>query len=190
MKEEMIIRPAVKEDAVAAARLLYDALHDVAHQLTGAESEQEAVAVLEWFFRQEEGRLSYRQALVGEVEGTVAGIIVLYGGDEAEALDRPMIERLRALKNDPSITLDKETDEDEFYIDTLSVSPQYGRRGVGSALMKAARERARERGYGKISLAVVTTNHGAHALYLRSGYVKDKEIMINGNVYYHMVKQL
>ena len=186
----MLIRPAVKEDAVPAARLLYDALHDVAHQLTGQESEQEAIAVLEWFIQQEEGRLGYRQALISEVEGKVAGIIVTYAGDEAVQLDRLIVERLRKLKNDPSISLDKEADEDEYYIDTLSVSPQYKGKGIGTALIKAAENRARERGYDKIALAVATYNTRAHGLYLRSGYETDKEIIINKHVYYHMVKRL
>ncbi|MGM1048326.1 Acetyltransferase (GNAT) family protein [Paenibacillus uliginis N3/975] len=186
----MNIRPAVKEDAVAAARLLYDALHDVAHQLTGQESEEDAVTILEQFLKDEEGRLSYHQSLVSEVEGKTAGIIVTYAGDEAERLDRPIVERLRKLKNDPSISLDKEADEDEFYIDTLSVSPQFKGQGIGSALMHAAEERAKERGYNKIALAVVTDNKRAYSLYLRSGYEVDKEIIINHHVYYHMVKHL
>ncbi|MFC7681290.1 GNAT family N-acetyltransferase [Paenibacillus sp. GCM10028914] len=186
----MKIRQAVKEDAREAARLLYDALHDIAHQLTGQESEEDAITVLEQYFQQEEGRLSYRQALTSEVEGNLAGLIVTYGGDEAKELDRPIIERLRNLKNDPSITLDKEADEDEFYIDTLSVSPSYNGQGIGSALIRAAEQRAKERGYDKIALAVVTDNKRAYSLYLRTGYEVDKDIIINRHVYFHMIKHL
>lgn len=186
----MKIRQAVKEDAREAARLLYDALHDIAHQLTGQESEEDAITVLEQYFQQEEGRLSYRQALISEVEGNLAGLIVTYGGDEAKELDRPIIERLRNLKNDPSITLDKEADEDEFYIDTLSVSPSYNGQGIGSALIRAAEQRAKERGYDKIALAVVTDNKRAYSLYLRTGYEVDKDIIINRHVYFHMIKHL
>lgn len=186
----MNIRPAVKEDAHAAARLLYDALHDIAHQLTGQESIDDAITVLEQYFGQEEGRLSYHQALVSEVEGKAAGLIITYGGDEAKELDRPIVQRLRELKNDPTITLDKEADEDEFYIDTLSVSSLYKGQGIGSALIQAAEKRAKERGYNKIALAVVTDNKRAYALYLRTGYEVDKEIIINKHVYFHMVKHL
>lgn len=186
----MTIRPAVKEDAQAAARLLYDALHDVAHQLTGQETKEDAVSLLEQFFEQEDGRLSYHQALISEVYGKAAGLIITYAGDEAKELDRPMVERLRKLKNDPSISLDKEADEDEFYIDTLSVSSLYKGQGIGSALIQAAEDRAKERGYNKIALAVVTDNKRAYSLYLRTGYEVDKEIIINKQVYFHMVKHL
>jgi ribosomal protein S18 acetylase RimI-like enzyme len=173
----MTIRSARPQDAAAAIRLLYDALHDVAHQLTGEDSEEKVLEVLEQYFRADEGRLSYRQAAVKEIDG-----------DQAAELDRPMLDRLRKLKNDPSIALDKEADEDEYYIDTLSVSPQFGGKGIGSALIHHAENRAKELTYRKIALAVVTDNHRAHSLYERRGYKTDKEIMINGHVYYHMVK--
>ena len=186
----MNIRPAVKQDAVPAARLLYDALHDIAHQLTGEESEGDVLRVLEQFFREEEGRLSYRQAGVCEVEGRTAGVVVAYAGNEAKRLDKPIIERLRIMKSDPALTLDPEADEDEFYIDTLSVSPDFSGRGIGSALIRAAEVKAQQCGFQKIALAVLTSNTRAHALYLKSGYKADKEIIINKQVYYHMVKFL
>ncbi|GIO66102.1 GNAT family N-acetyltransferase [Paenibacillus sp. JTLBN-2024] len=186
----MTIRLAVREDAKEAARLLYDALHDVAHQLTGEEKEEDAVAVLEQYFASDEGRLSHKQAIVKEAEGKVAGVVVAYGGDEIKELDRPILERLRKLKNDPTLKLDKESDEDEYYIDTLSVSPQFGGQGIGTKLIQAAEEKARERGYDKIAMAVVTDNTRAYSLYLHLGYEVDKEITINGHIYYHMVKSL
>ncbi|MGN7356303.1 GNAT family N-acetyltransferase [Paenibacillus sp. SAF-054] len=186
----MIIRPALRKDAQQAARLLYDALHDVAHQLTGEESEADAVRVLEQYFDSEQGRLSYHQAIVMEVEGEVAGVIVVYGGDEIGALDRPILERLRSMKNDPGLTLDKESDEDEFYIDTLSVSPKFSGQGIGTKLIQAAEKRAKDRGYPKSAMAVVTDNTRAYSLYQHLGYEVDKEIMINGHVYYHMIKHV
>lgn len=184
----MTIRSGRPQDAGAAARLLYDALHDVAHRLTGEDSEEKALEVLEQYFRADEGRLSYRQSAVKEIDGEVAGIIVAYGGDQAAELDRPILDRLRKLKNDPTVTLDQEADEDEYYIDTLSVSPQFGGKGLGSALILHAENRAKELKYHKIALAVVTDNHRAHSLYDRKGYKTDKDIMINGHVYHHMVK--
>lgn len=186
----MTIRSARPEDASAASRLLYDALHDVAHRLTGEESEKGAIRVLEQFFRGEEGRLGYKQAVVKELAGTVAGIAVAYGGDRASELDRPIIERLRQLKQDETLMLDQEADEDEYYIDTLSVAPAFGGKGIGSALIGHSEERARELGYRKIALAVVTGNDRAYALYERRGYSTDKQITINGHAYRHMVKFL
>ncbi|GIO29693.1 MULTISPECIES: GNAT family N-acetyltransferase [Paenibacillus] len=186
----MTIRQAVPEDARQAARLLYDALHDVAHQLTGEEKEQDVVEMLERYFAADEGRLSHKQALVKEIDGVVAGVVVAYGGDQIAELDRPILDRLRKLKNDPHFRLDKESDEDEYYIDTLSVSPAFGGQGIGTKLIRASEEQASALGYGKIAMAVVTDNARAYSLYLHLGYEVDKEITINGHVYYHMVKRL
>jgi ribosomal protein S18 acetylase RimI-like enzyme len=185
-----MLRLARKEDASFVSRLLYDALKDIAHQLTGQEDEIDALDVLNHFFVQENGRLSYLQMLVEEVNGEVGGVIVSYAGSDANILDQPIVEYLRCLKNVPSIVLDKEADEDEYYIDTLSVSPAYERQGVGTGLMLAVESEARKRHFSKIALAVNKDNIGAYSLYQRSGYKVDKEITINGHLYYHMVKTL
>ncbi|MEC0091259.1 GNAT family N-acetyltransferase [Paenibacillus macquariensis] len=185
-----MLRHAKKEDGPEVSRLLYDAIHDIAHQLTGQETEADALDVLEKFFVQEEGRLSYHQMLVKEVNGEVAGVVVSYAGSDAAILDKPIIDYLRNLKNDPNIVLDKEADEDEYYIDTLSVSPAYGRRGIGTELMIAVENEATNRNFTRIALAVDIDNAGAYALYQRSGFIVDKEIPINGHMYYHMVKTI
>ncbi len=185
-----MLRYAKKEDGPWVTRLLYDAIHDIAHQLTGQESEADAIDVLGEFFVQEEGRLSYHQMVVKEVNGGVAGVVVSYAGSDAATLDKPIIDYLRNVKNDPSIVLDKEADEDEFYIDTLSVSPAYGRRGIATELMLAVENEAKKRQFTQIALAVDIDNLGAYALYLRSGYIVDKEISINDHMYYHMVKSI
>ncbi|MGF7050310.1 ribosomal protein S18 acetylase RimI-like enzyme [Paenibacillus sp. DS2015] len=186
----MTIRIAIPRDAQQAARLMYDALHDVAHQLTGAETEADAVEVLAYYFAQEKGRLSYKQAMVKELDGKVVGVVIAYAGADADVLDQPMLERLRKLHNDPTFTLAKEADEDEYYIDTLSVSPEYGGRGMGSELIQAVEQVAKKLGFSKNALVVFKDNPRAYALYQRSGYEADKEITIHGQRYDHMVKKL
>lgn len=185
-----MIRPARKEDKLFVTRLIYDALHDVAHQLTGQDDEEDVLQALGEFFVQETGRLSYHQMVVKEMNGEVAGVVVSYAGSDAITLDKPIITYLRNLKNDPTIVLDKEADEDEFYIDTLSVSPAYGRQGIATELMLAVENEALKRHFTKIALAVVKNNTGAYSLYQRSGYKVDKEIPINDHLYYHMVKSI
>ncbi|AOZ94378.1 GNAT family N-acetyltransferase [Paenibacillus crassostreae] len=185
-----MLRPATKEDAPNASRLLYDALHDIAHQLTGQTSELDAIDVLGQFFIQEEGRLSYHQIIVKELDGEAVGIAVSYAGSDAKRLDHPIVQYLRNLKNDPSIELDQEADEDEYYIDTLSVSPMYERQGIGTELMQAVENEARRLHFTRIALAVLEDNIGACALYQRSGYKVNKDIVINGRIYHHMVKRI
>jgi ribosomal protein S18 acetylase RimI-like enzyme len=148
------------------------------------------LALLAQFFQAEENRLSYRNVLVAEEEGHIVGVIVVYHGRDAARLDLPIIERLQRLYSNPSISLDKEADEDEFYIDSLSVSSQYAGRGIGTALIEAAEQRARQLQYNKIALNVDEENERAHRLYNHLGYQEDKIIYLYSHLHHHLVKYL
>jgi ribosomal protein S18 acetylase RimI-like enzyme len=184
------IRPAYKTDAEHITALILQASQDVAQALTGTDDEQEVLAVLVQLFQSEGNRLSYHNALVAEEEQHIVGIIVVYHGRDAARLDRPIIERLKRLLNDPSVSLDKETDEDEFYIDTLAVSPQYAGRGIGTALIHAAEQRAQQLQYNKMALNVDNENERARRLYDYLGYREDKIVHLYNHPHHHLVKYL
>ena len=162
----------------------------IASILTGSEHESAILAILAQFFQAQDNRLSYRNTLVAEEEKHVVGIIVAYYGRDSVRLDQPIIEHLQHLVNNPSVGLDKEADEDEFYIDTLSVSPHYAGRGIGTALMQAAEQRAWQLQHKKIALNVDEENERAHRLYKHLGYQSEKIVYLYGHPYQHMVKRL
>ena len=56
---------------------------------------------------------------VSEHDGQVSGLIIAYHGKDAESLDEPIVKRLRMKMKDPSVTLDKEAEMKDFYLDTL-----------------------------------------------------------------------
>ncbi len=189
----MCIRPARPSDFHTAARLIQAVFDMLSGHFAPAEDKEDSptrYAWLEDWFQQENNRFSYQQVLVKEVEGQVVGVILIYHGSEAEALDRPLNERLRRLRNDPTFTLDQEAELDEFYIDTLSVSPAFSGRGYGTALIRAAEEKARELHYAKIAINVDEDNERAFRLYQRLGYETDKEWVLYGKRYFHMVKYI
>ncbi|CAG7636466.1 GNAT family N-acetyltransferase [Paenibacillus allorhizosphaerae] len=186
----MSIRPAQPADASAVVRLLFDAIKDIGYQLTGAATEQEVVDGLTYFFEREGNRFSYTNVLVKEAEGEAAGMILCYHGSHAETIDKPIVDRLRLVRNDPSITIDKEADEDEYYIDALAVSSEWGGRGFGTELIRAAEAHGRQLGYGKIALNVEEYNERARSLYGKLGYTADKQTIINKKTYVHMIKPL
>ncbi|GCE25900.1 acetyltransferase [Dictyobacter alpinus] len=187
----MKIRSASREDAARVIPLILQANGEIASTLTGTGQMSEIVRVLTAFFEGEDNRLSYQNMLVAQEDGQAVGILIFYHGSQAAALDRPLIERLRHLKQDPSLTLDKEADEDEWYIDTLSVSPAYGGRGIGTALISAAEERVRNSaGEAKIALLVDQENKRAQRLYQHLNYQQDKVVQLYQHPYLHMVKWL
>lgn len=185
-----MIRKAVQADRKDAAVLLYNALHDIAVKLTGGTTKEEVLQGLEYWFRQPDNRLSYENCLVEQIDGHVVGIIVLYHGSEAEKLDAPIVKKLRRLHNDPSIILEKEAEYDEYYIDTLSVHPDYEGQGIGTSLIRAAEEAARARSYTKISILVEITNDRAFSLYKRIGYTQDKIVSLIGEPFAHLTKNI
>src|SRR5579859_4359640 len=168
----MSIRPARPSDFHAAARLIQVVFDMLSGHFAPAEQQEDDPARYAWledWFQQENNRFSYQQVLVKEVEGQVVGVILIYHGSEAEALDRPLNERLRRLRNDPTFTLDREAEPDEFYIDTLSVAPTFSGRGYGTALIQAAEQKARELHHTKIAINVDHDNERAYRLYHRLG---------------------
>ncbi|PGO76879.1 GNAT family N-acetyltransferase [Bacillus cereus] len=185
-----MIRKAKKTDAMAIAPLLYNALHEIAEKITGSTDEAEVLLGLETWFSKENNRLSYENCFVYEQDESAVGVIVAYHGSEATQLDAPIVHHLRELHKDESITLEKEAELDEYYIDTLSVSSAHGGKGIGSKLIEAAEIYATEKGHEKIALLVNLENTRAYSLYEKLGYKKDEIVMLIGEPYAHLVKPL
>lgn len=185
-----MIRNATKNDCEQAAVLIYDAIHDIAHALTGELDKQNVLKQLEVFYCQEMNRLSYRNCLIKSVDDQVVGIVIVYHGKDAQQLDEPILAHLQAKNPKNNLVIDKEADETDFYIDTVSVNPQFSGRGFGTELLNAAIEKARQLGYSTVSLNVEENNQKARRLYERLGFMYKKEIMINNHVYAYLVKQI
>ncbi len=68
------------------------------------------------------------------------------------------------------LLLNESAKPDEFIVSTISVSAAARGLGVGTRLMNAAEELARERGKNLMSLGVIGENEAARRLYERLGY--------------------
>ncbi|GAA4725500.1 GNAT family N-acetyltransferase [Brevibacillus fulvus] len=186
----MCIRQAKKEDAAAAALLLAEVLEHIGTTLAGTAEPVEKQQILQSFFTAERNRLSYRQTDVKVQGDKVVGMVVSYHGSEAEMLDQPIVERLRRLKQDSAITIDREADLDDYYIDALCVDRNVRGQGIGSQLIRAVEEKARQRGFETIALNVEHGNIRAYQLYQKLGYRTRKDKVISGGKYHYMVKNL
>jgi ribosomal protein S18 acetylase RimI-like enzyme len=78
----------------------------------------------------------------------------------------------------------------DFYLDTVSVDPNFQGRGIGSALIQYVEEYAKNKGYPRISLVVENENVAANRLYGRLGYIEMKTISISGHEFRYMVKEI
>ena len=60
--------------------------------------------------------------------------------------------------------------EGTYFINALSVYPEYGRKGLGLSLLRLACQHAREKMFSEISLHVYGGNVGAVKLYKKNGF--------------------
>ena len=142
---------------------------------------------------QEDTHYSYRNTWIAEVDGerTVvggvrAGMMIAVDGEHYREQRDKMYPQLKGLFD---VAFDKGWDEmedeakvGEFYIDSLAVSLPYRNQGVGTALIEKAKEMAKEKGIGVVTLAVEPENR-AKRLYQRFGFAYQRMIKIFNEEY-------
>lgn len=184
---EIKVRQAQIKDGSKVAPLIVDAIGEIANRITGEETPEAVIEGLIELFEREDNRNSYLNTYVAECNGEVAGMMIVYGGDQAVSLDA-QLEKWLAAKNAPVQTIEVEANPDEFYIDTVCVDPQFRGQGIGTILLKYAETLCKEQGYPKLSLSVELQKKRARHLYEKIGYVYSEPWMIIGEEFDHMVK--
>ncbi|MBP1994901.1 GNAT family N-acetyltransferase [Paenibacillus eucommiae] len=184
-----MIRQAKQEDAAAVIDLMYTAIGGIIHTLAGTDDVGDALQVLEAFFREKGNRISFENVMVIEEEGRVIAFMLAYHGSQAEALDRPFLERLAAIGS-TTRAIEREAREDEYYLDSVAVHADYQGRGIGSELLRLFEQQASELGHDKIMLLVDQENTSAKQLYVKRGFTEDGVVQVSGHLFYRMIKRL
>lgn len=184
----IIIRNAVIKDAKTIAPLIYDAIGDIANNLTGQDEPPKILVSLEQLVTETTNRHSYLNTFVAEKNGEILGIVVLYDGLLGYKLDRQLEAQLA--ERGMHITLDAEAHKDEYYIDTICVTKEARGLGIGTRLLQFAEQQGRQLGYSKISLNVELEKSDARRLYERMGYSTTESWTIINEPFHHMVKSL
>jgi ribosomal protein S18 acetylase RimI-like enzyme len=161
---EIALRPARREDAADMARLVNLASEGLTEYLWAqmAEPGEDPFAVGVRRAERDEGAFSWRNAVVAELDGAVAGLLVAYRiGDEPQPVDAQpaMFQPLQALENRALGT---------HYVNVLATYPEFRRRGVATRLL----EEAERQGAGApgLSLIVASGNAAARRLYAAFGF--------------------
>ncbi len=178
MRDSIQIRPARPADAEVAAVLLYSAYTHthVTYPLLEAH-ESGWIEHLERFFRRDGNRFSYQNTQVAVQSSEVVGLVLSFGGrDEA---------RLNAAVGS---WLEREAEDDEWYIDALAVLKNWGHKGIGTCLLQTAEQQARQHHYPKIALHVAQGNKEALDLYMHLHYVVTRQIFLYQRPHVRMVK--
>ena len=129
---------------------------------------------------------SYTNTFIAELDGERAGMMIALDGKNYRFQREKMYPQLKGLF-DVAFgkgweEMEDEAKEGEYYIDSLSVSLPYRNQGVGRALIEKAKEMAREKGIGVVTLAVEPENR-AKRLYQQLGFGYQRRIEIFNEEY-------
>ena len=161
------LRRATRRDARAIAELSDQAGHGIPGYLwsQSAKEGQPSIEVgIERILR-EETNFSYRNAVVAELEGRVAALMLAYPLPEHSDVNLDELpDLLRPLEQ-----LEQKV-PGSFYINILAAYPEFRGLGLGTKLLEAAPALASGAGCSELSLEVFEQNEGAVRLYERHGY--------------------
>ena len=181
------IRRAEISDAAFIAEGIFSAFLLEEMAVEGRESLREKwLDTLTDVCAQSDTHYSYTNTFIAELEGKRAGMMIAVDGKNYRFQREKMYPQLKGLF-DVAFGKGWEDMEDEakageYYIDSLSVSLPYRNQGVGRALIEKAKEMAREKGIGVVTLAVEPENR-AKRLYQQLGFGYQRRIEIFNEEY-------
>ncbi len=185
MNSDIIIRLATREDTAIIARAIAMAVgHDAAFNYCG----KDYLVVLAEIADTENTQYCWRNALIAEVGGVTAGAVVGYDGARLEQLREGTYSVLRKhFGQAPDIP--DETEQGEFYLDSLGVLPEFRGQGAGRALLVALCNRAFAEGHERVGLIVDYDNPRAEALYKSLGFRRVGTRLFFGHKMWHLQKE-
>lgn len=167
MKSNIIIRTATKKDAATIAQAVAMAIGD--EDALRAYCGDDYLEVLTEVARRKATQYSWQYALVAEVNGKAAGVIVGYNGARLKVLREGTFDVLReSVGRIPIIA--NETEAGEYYLDSVGVLPEFRGLGVGKALVAAFCDKVFSEGYARVGLIVDNENPNAERLYSSLGF--------------------
>lgn len=131
---------------------------------------------------------SYRNTIIAEVNGDVAGALVAYDGSRYASLRRTTFSMA---KDGMGVSLDQnamETSEGEYYLDSMAILPQFRGLGIGKMLMLRHIEYAECLGINKVTLLVDQHKPRLQVYYENLGFAFGEEVFVFGEWYNKLVK--
>lgn len=188
-----MIRLAKKEDSSQIYQLLKYIFIDMELPLLERLGNQQSEQFFCELIEQEHTRFSYRNMLVYEVEGQLAGLVNGYPAVNEDAYDEQMIKLFPKyhLEDYPKQFAGKEGWGNEWYLDSLVVDKHFRGQGIGQALLLAVPEFISiNTQCTTIGLNCEKDNLGAKKLYENFGFTVVGNHTILNHQYYHMQKAL
>jgi ribosomal protein S18 acetylase RimI-like enzyme len=173
------IRPARLDDADAVAALIILTPGGLLELLGDRKG---ALRVARAAFTAEGTGFAYHRALLAVVDGSVAGQIIRFSGEQwVHMRTRTGLVMVRAAGLRFGLRLIRQgrleervmphIPQDSLYVISLAVAPQSRNKGIGSVLLRRVVEEAVEAGLRSVALDVAADNDGGIRFYEREGFV-------------------
>jgi ribosomal protein S18 acetylase RimI-like enzyme len=200
-------RPARPEDAGVAAALMHDTMASLGMYVFGQPGPEETVRFLERIFPMEGHRFSAGFTTLAEISGRTVGLLQAIPGDRLVAVTIELLHAVRRafgwrtafglIRRGLPLAGEPDAENGEYYIECLSVAPEFRNRGIGRSLLQEAEVQARQQGFQVCSLGVLLENGAARRLYERVGYRVERKVISRLTApaagyagFYRMVKHL
>ncbi|SJZ69921.1 Acetyltransferase (GNAT) family protein [Pilibacter termitis] len=186
-----MIRQAKKADVAKLAELMLIIFQDMELPLLAKIGKEKLKNLLLQTFQEEEYRYSYTNALVAELDGEVVGVVYCYNPQSEKVNDSAFEQQLSGQYNlQEQLFFQTEVLPDEWYLDSIALFSKARGKGLGTKLLLAALEKAKEKGAVNVGLNVEQNNQRARELYENLGFVEVAEVEIVGHKYGHLQKRL
>jgi len=185
----MKIRKARPEDSKKIASLTVQAMVDMAFLFVGKSDLDEALKLFEFFISQKSNQYSFENCLVAAESDEITGSITAYDGSKLDQLRKPFLNYIKE-KYNYTKTPEDETEAGELYIDTVSVSKDHQRKGIGRKLIEAMIEKAKIDGFERVGLLVDVKNPSAKRLYQKIGFQHSGLKNLMGGKYEHLIFEI
>ena len=183
VSQTYLIRPAVPEDAPAAAELIAMSLGGMGDALCGLGEHARQLRALEALFRRRGSRFSHGLVHLAAQDGQTVGLLLAYPGAQQVALNLGMFFQmwsiyglaggLRFTSLALRLAAYKEVEPGELLVSNLAVLPPFWGQGIARSLLRRAEELAQGLGIRRMTLMVDMDNPRARNLYERTGYRLD-----------------
>lgn len=183
------IAPATPDKASHIASLIMEAMNtDCCQNLAGPHHTLvDFHCMLTRLVEMEDSQYSYRNTLVAmTTDGILVGVLVSYDGGKLKVLRRRFVEEAIVAFGIDYSGMDAETEEGEFYFDSLAVSSPYRGKRIATRLLQAGVQRAKEMGASVVGLLCDKGNPSAEQLYAKVGFKYVDDTIWGGHAMKHL----
>lgn len=130
---------------------------------------------------------SWRNAIVAVVDSKLAGCLIAYEGSRYQELrDRSWLKLWDDMDQEYLKTIEAETTDGEFYLDSMAILPEYRGHGIGKMLMEYAIKKGKSFGCRYATLLVDYDKPRLEAYYRSIGFEQFGEMEYFGHDYKRM----